>query len=102
MEERRLKRVWALATCRERLPPMRVSPWASGPTKGKKISTPNTFSKTWNKATRWAAREEARAANTAVKQVPMFAPKMKASAVGMVIHPSSVRSMTIPVVALEE
>jgi len=81
---------------------MSVSAWASGPTKGKKSRTPKTFSKTWNKATRWAAREEPRAAKTAVKQVPMFAPKMKASAVGRVNHPSSARSITMPVVALEE
>ena len=81
---------------------MRVRPWASGTTKGKKIRTPNTLSKTWNRATRLAAGEEVRAAKTAVKQVPMFAPKMKASAVGRVNHPSCVSSMTIPVVALEE
>ena len=81
---------------------MRVSPEASGPTKGKKSRTPKTFSKTWNRATRLAALEEAKAAKTAVKQVPMLAPKMNARAVGRVIQPSSVSNMTIPVVALEE
>lgn len=101
-EDRTLKMVWALATCRERLPPMRVRPWARGSTKGKKSSTPKTFNKTWKSATRCAAREEARAAITAVKQVPIFAPNMKASAVGRVIHPSAVSNITMPVVALEE
>ena len=98
----RLKKVWALATCRAGSAAVIATSPEKGAMNGNSRAAPSTLNAMWATATRLASAVAPIDEASAVAQVPMLAPTTMATAPGSVISSWLARARARPMVAADE